>query len=400
MKLPSAGAGTSPMKLQNAGTSASISLMEAARAHMKKLKENSAAAAAARQRIEESVKAARTATAIVDTERAALNAKAAAITADPAVQRSMHWIMDRIHKIVYSDITVKELYKIMPETPIPLDKLTDIIRLYFHGGNSVSFYTKTRNAAGNIPYESDFDMICLINPHIPDFARVRRIIFGGIISRLTAILNQAENTDFGKWKRTIIDYYRPDKFLETKEYTVLEYKGPVSEDDRVLFDHTLMTRLTGQRFLPAPVEVTIVPNVNYTEEGRPKQLGIATIKMATTYSAYSKQIELLEITCPSRQYKHLETLWDVVDLTLATVDGYTFYVPTPVSLYLEQRIAYEGTPPSLSDKKSTRLTRSNNMKRYVRAKYNAGNAKIKFNLNSVIGDYEEPIWSYINNIKE
>lgn len=397
-KLPNAGPVKPPNAPPRAGAgsaasaSTSNSFMAAAQAHMRKLQENPVMAAAAREKSQRSMTEALQA-------RGQAATRAAAITSDPKVQNFMHWMMNLIHKIVYSDITVQELHKIMPATPITLDKLTDIVRLYFHGGNSVSFYTKARNALDNIPYESDFDMICLVNPHIPDFARVRRLIFGAIITRVTAILNTDEKTEYGKWKLNIIDYYGSPNFTQTTRYNVLSYMGPVSEDDRVLFDSTLMARLTEKSFIPTPLDVTIVPNVSYSSEGSPKQLGIASIKMATSNHAYSRQIELFEITCPSRQYEHLETLWEVVDLTLVTVTGYSFYVPTPVSLYLEQRIAYEGTPPSLSEKKSKRLTRSNNMKRYVREKYNAGNAKIRFNLNAVVGDYEEPIHSYINNIK-
>jgi hypothetical protein len=316
------------------------------------------------------------------------SAPGAGPAAVPAIQHAFHWIMSQIHNAVYSDATITSLITkgLKPDDVGTRELLTqNIIRLYFHGGNSVSWY-KTKNAGGVIPYESDFDMICLINPDSELFAQIRKYFFELIIDTIKTIM------DIPDWKESIKAYYAPDKHAETIQFKLLDYNGPMSADDTILFDSNFKKTVSSMRFESSPVNIQIIPNIVYNDGGTPTQLGVASVKMTTSMFRYGiRPIEMFEVTCPSTQYEHLKTLWEFMDLTLAEIDGYTFYVPKPVSLYLEQRIAYEGTPNSLSDKKTRRLRRSNNMKRVIRRNYNAGNA--------IVGDYEEPIRSYINEIK-
>jgi hypothetical protein len=206
--------------------------------------------------------------------------------------------------------------------------------------------------------------------------------------------------DDPRWKESIKAYYAPDKYAETIQIKLQPYKGEKTTDDAVLFDEGFTSFVSSVRFEPSPLNIQIIPNIVYKNGETPTQLGVASIKMTTSMFRYGVQpIEMFEVTCPSTQYEHLKTLWEIIDLTLVIVGDNTFYVPKPVSLYLEQRIAYEGTPNSLSDKKTRRLRRSNNMKHLIRRNYNAGNTNIKFELDAVVGDYEEPIRSYINEIK-
>ena len=315
----------------------------------------------------------------------------------PAIQKTIHWMMSQIHATVYGNETIQYFLKrgfTPEEVGTPANLTNNIARLYFHGGNSVSWYTKERTSEYAIPYESDFDMICLINPDLKYFAQIRKYFFELIISTTKKIMDTPE------WKENIKKYYAPDRFAETIQFNLRDYKGEKSEDDAILFDATFIDTISKIKFEPSPLNIQIIPNIVYREANSLKQLGVASIKMTTSMFRYGvKPIELFEITCPSKKYEHIWKLWEVMDLTLANIDGYGFYVPKPVSLYLEQRIALEGTPDSLPDKKARRFTRSKNMKNLIRRKYNSGNANIRFELNTVVGDYDEPFHSYINEIK-
>lgn len=326
------------------------------------------------------------------------SAPGAGPAAVPAIQHAFHWIMSQIHNAVYSDATIKIFLArgFKPGDVGTHELLTqNIIRLYFHGGNSVSWYKYVKEgSAGSIPYDSDFDMICLINPDLVHFAQIRKYFFELIIKTIKTIMDTPD------WKESIKAYYASDKYAETIQIKLLPYKGEKTRDDVDLFDEGFTSLISSIHFEPSPLNIQIIPNIVYKDGEISNQLGVASVKMTTSMFRYGiRPIEMFEVTCPSTQYKHLKTLWEFMDLTLAEIDGYTFYVPKPVSLYLEQRIAYEGTPNSLSDKKTRRLRRSNNMKRLIRRNYNTGNANIKFELNAVVGDYEEPIRSYINEIK-
>ena len=305
--------------------------------------------------------------------------------------------MSQIHATVYGNETIQYFLKrgfTPEEVGTPANLTNNIARLYFHGGNSVSWYTKERTSEYAIPYESDFDMICLINPDLKYFAQIRKYFFELIISTTKKIMDTPE------WKENIKKYYAPDRFAETIQFNLRDYKGEKSEDDAILFDATFIDTISKIKFEPSPLNIQIIPNIVYREANSLKQLGVASIKMTTSMFRYGvKPIELFEITCPSKKYEHIWKLWEVMDLTLANIDGYGFYVPKPVSLYLEQRIALEGTPDSLPDKKARRFTRSKNMKNLIRRKYNSGNANIRLELNTVVGDYDEPFHSYINEIK-
>jgi hypothetical protein len=218
-------------------------------------------------------------------------------------------------------------------------------------------------------------MICLINPSIQNFELIRKYLFDLIIDEFVKI------SHIDDWKRSIVAYYATQGIEVTYSglFNVRDPPELLTNADAIFDDRSLgiyrMKVLT-----KSPVNINIIPNIMYKEGNTPRQLDMASIQMET--ATRSHKSELIDITFPSINYKYIDYLWKNIRLTRATIGEYTFNVPTPISLWLEQNMAYALTPDSLADKKTRRGTRRNGIKRFISDKYASGNANIKHTLNS------------------
>lgn len=285
------------------------------------------------------------------------------MTADPGVQDTIQKIMTQIHRIVYSPTVVARLRHLFrPDfAGTPNLMVQNVVKLYFHGGNSVALMEGTS-------FPSDFDMNLLVNPNFGPalFEHVRTIIIEEIINALPLLFSTKVLMN------NIVSYYTAQGYTDDRYnmYSNMFLIKPTVADPGDSALVATYERIKNHKFEPPiPVGVQVFPAFFYRDGiGKEISMNMGCIKILSTEKG-RRLTELFNLTYPSQNNKLLRILWGFMKLTLVPTAEYMFYVPTPVSLYLEQQLALRGTPADkhFNTKRQTRSLRVETMKRIVRA---------------------------------
>jgi hypothetical protein len=233
-------------------------------------------------------------------------------------------------------------------------------------------------------FPSDFDMNFLVNPSFDParFTQVRTIIIEEIINALPSLFSTRVLID------NIVRYYTAQGYKDGQYNmysNVFLIKPTVTnpEDSGLI---AMYERLKEYKFkTPIPIGVQIFPAFFYRDEiGKEISMNVGCIKLLSTEKG-RRLTELFNLTYPSQNNELLRILWSFMNLTLFATAKYMFYVPTPVSLYLEQQLAFRGTPAGshFNTKRRTRSLRVETMKRIVRTERNRPNPITLKNINYI-----------------
>jgi hypothetical protein len=291
---------------------------------------------------------------------------AGGITGDYRIQDVIHSIMSQLHDSIYN-VHLKAILneKLGLERIVTDDLELNVVRLFLHGSNSVVLRQHlVEGRLGPMRYMSDFDMVCLVNDDLgPRFMNVRTIL---VMVLLTALMNIITDVSWhGKLLEAYADIgltYEPGN----GKFNVYEDVGK-HEDDESLNKYFQSAAITDFQFPEGtPIFVNIIPNVSFRgPRGDFINLGLGNIKIM---SATNPPRELFDISFPSRQSPLLVPFWHTTQLERVSIGDAHFYIPVPLSSYLEQRIGSSSN--NRPTKRNARLARARTMRNIVRANRN------------------------------
>ena len=291
---------------------------------------------------------------------------AGGITGDYRIQDAIHYIISQLHDSIYNVNLQAILTEKLGLEHIVTDNLElNVVRFFLHGSNSVVLRQHlAEGRLGPMKYMSDFDMVCLVNDDLGiKFMNVRTVLVMVILTALTNIIT--DRSWHGKLLEAYADLgltYEPGN----GKFNVYEDVGK-HEDDESLNKYFKSPAITDVQFPEGtPIFVNIIPNVSFRGPlGDFINLGLGNIKIMT---ATNPPRELFDISFPSRQSPLLVPFWNTTQLERVSIGDAHFYIPVPLSSYLEQRIGSSSN--NRPAKRNARLARARTMRNIVRANRN------------------------------
>lgn len=279
-------------------------------------------------------------------------------------------LISELHRAVYSEKTRANL-RLLLKDPAVLEYLNHpetthkyVYRFYLKGGNAYAMIRTRHSAALHafpFPLESDFDMVCMINPRLSehDFDRARVYLMYVLTMFKESSLWDLANSAYPSVGLTPLPL---DKTLPI----------PVNQISGGPTDDSILKYLNSEGFneirIPpgCPYIVRVVSNIAYETVGANGRKVVNTVHNALLkyMSRTTPAHELVDIAIPSRAYANLATEWDLYEDMLFKDTIYTrniaFYVLDPVMTYIDLRYAARmNTRPK---KKANRSRRANSLR--------------------------------------